>query len=268
MNRSEKITSNVLRLCRTAAFRSQVAYANPSVLKNLLTDTSFCQYADTFAYVQKEKDALWVVFRGTSPQSRQQAKADILCHMNPERDAGSVHLGFQNELENIWQELEEAIEPHIDLPIYITGHSLGGAMATIAAARLLRKSLKVGNPSYVPSGLITFGSPRVGDAEFASFVHGINIAQNETTRIGIWRFRNNNDFVTKMPPSFFGWRHCGKTVYIDHKQNILFDPWSLVLFLSGIRGAGYRVFRDSVADHSMSNYLETLEKHSTEDVFA
>lgn len=262
MKRSEKITSNVLRLCLAAAKKAAVSYANKSLLRSMMKETSFCSFADTFCFVQRENDAVWVVFRGTCPESRQQVKADILSKMNAEPDAGQVHLGFQNELDNVWDDVFENLKPHIGRPIYVVGHSLGGAMATIAAARLLRKSIKYSNPNLVPAGLITFGSPRVGDAEFASFVHSINISQNENERIGVWRFRNNNDIVTRVPPSIFGWKHCGKTVYIDHKQNILFDPWISTLLLSGFRGAGWRILRDSVSDHSMSNYLETLEKHS------
>ena len=262
MTRSEKITETVLRLCLAAARKAQSSYLSASFLKSQLRNTVFCRYSDTFAFVQVENDAVWVVFRGTCPESRQQVKADILSHMNPEPDAGRVHLGFQNELDNVWQEIETAITPHVGHPIYVVGHSLGGAMATIAAARLLRKSLKYGNPALTPAGLITFGSPRAGDSEFASFVHGINISQNESERIGIWRFRNNNDIVTRVPPYFLGWKHCGRTVYIDHKENIHFDPWLSTLILSGFRGAGLRILRDSVADHSMSNYLQTLEKHS------
>jgi len=76
--------------------------------------------------------------------------------------------------------------------LYITGHSLGGAMATICASRMVARGIVV-------SGLYTFGSPRVGDAEF--------VAHLGTTH---FRFVNNNDIVTKAPPLMCGFRHHGQ----------------------------------------------------------
>jgi len=44
----------------------------------------------------------------------------------------------------------------------VTGHSLGGAIATLAVAELISKGIQVDN-------LYTFGSPRVGDSNFISW---------------------------------------------------------------------------------------------------
>lgn len=75
--------------------------------------------------------------------------------------------------------------------LYVTGHSLGGAMATICASRLSAQGMNV-------EGLYTYGSPRVGDGEFVA-----------NLKVNHFRFVNNNDAVPKVPPQVFGYRHHG-----------------------------------------------------------
>lgn len=91
-----------------------------------------------------------------------------------------THLGFRKALARVW-EGEEGVRAFLDglrqqqeRPVWFTGHSLGAALATLAAQ------------AYEPAGvqgLYTFGSPRVGNADFAKvfevpcvrFVHGFDV---------------------------------------------------------------------------------------------
>lgn len=72
---------------------------------------------------------------------------------------GHVHVGFLDTLDN----LLPLIRPQLPEsgPLYITGHSKGGAVAALAAARL--KNL---DPTQNIS-LVTFAAPRAGDIVFA-----------------------------------------------------------------------------------------------------
>ena len=269
MNRPEKMTPFILKACLRAAQLSQQSYLSKSFLRTEPAPRFFFSEGDAFGFLEIAGDSAWLVFRGTVPSSKQQVKADSLARMNEEWEVGQVHLGFQNELDLVWEDVLNYVETHAAPQlrrIYVCGHSLGGAMATLAASRLLCHSLKRGDSRLAPSGLITFGSPRTGDIQFASFMNALNVGQDEERgRVGIWRFRNNNDIVTRVPSYLMGFRHCGKTVYVDHRENIHFDPWLSTLILSGFRGAGWRILRDSVGDHSMVNYLKTLEKHGLEE---
>ena len=72
-------------------------------------------------------------------------------------NSGNVHRGFKAALLEVWTDLENYVSnlQKDNLKIWITGHSLGAALATLAADRY-------GNVQ----GLYTYGSPRVGDQDF------------------------------------------------------------------------------------------------------
>lgn len=90
---------------------------------------------------------------------------------------GRVHAGFARALHRIWRELRERLE-RADGPLVCTGHSLGGALALLAASR-------------VPAASVwTFGAPRVGDRAFARALHDIPVQ----------RVVNGRDLVPQLPP--------------------------------------------------------------------
>jgi hypothetical protein len=113
--------------------------------------------------------------------------------------------------------------PH--LPIYITGHSLGGAIATIAALDialqitspkgLLEKSATLGQVF-----LITAGSPRVGTAPFADFMNDL-FQVKDVHKSRAWRVVNHADIVPFVPfpnLSVPEYRHVGLEVWLLHRN--------------------------------------------------
>ena len=81
--------------------------------------------------------------------------------------------------------------------LYLTGHSLGGALATIAACELLAE--------FPITGIYTFGQPRVGDAVTAAFIR-----YHYPT--GYHRFVFDDDIVPRVPP---GYTHVGRLYHFD-----------------------------------------------------
>ena len=100
---------------------------------------------------------------------------------SPARETASkvyVHQGFQLLFERLWPLVEPHLQPDRG-PLVFTGHSLGGAFATMAAAA----------SPVRPDLLVTFGSPRVGNPAFVDCLDGIPIH----------RIVNHHDIVSLVP---------------------------------------------------------------------
>lgn len=116
-----------------------------------------------------------------------------------------VHEGFLLDFLRHIKSLREAVvelqQRHPDYTISITGHSLGGAMATLGC--LLFKA----GSEYQSEGLrcITFGSPRVGDQAFASYF--------DTVIRESWRYTRDRDPIVHLPPQAWGFVHVNTEVY-------------------------------------------------------
>ena len=95
-----------------------------------------------------------------------------------------VHKGFQAAFESVEKPIKETVGPLIQNghTLYITGHSLGGALALIATREILANS---------HGSCYTFGSPRVARYGFAEFI-----------KTPIYRVVNANDLVPRIPPAY------------------------------------------------------------------
>ena len=96
--------------------------------------------------------------------------------------------------------------------LLFTGHSLGAAMATMAAADLTLEGEE--------SSLFTFGSPRVGNSEFKSWAQG-----RLSTSM---RMRRQLDIVPAIPPRGFGfdYEHVAHEIWNKHADG---EPDSYVM---------------------------------------
>ncbi|MEM6451294.1 MAG: lipase family protein [Cyanobacteria bacterium P01_D01_bin.105] len=141
-------------------------------------------------------------------------------------------------------------------PLYITGHSLGGALATIAAAALAEHGIEV-------AGVYTFGQPRVGDRTFVRQLN--NITQGK-----VFRFVNNNDIVPHVPPPFSIWNptrlygHVGGATYFNRKGVITANVNHSLRAraadaLLGITRGVISGRVDHISDHRMEYYISHLD---------
>ncbi|MEM6353420.1 MAG: lipase family protein [Cyanobacteria bacterium P01_D01_bin.14] len=177
---------------------------------------------------------------------------------------GRVHTGFflawasieRSVLDQIHRWKKEALQRGQSLPpLLITGHSLGGALASLAAASLDENGMQV-------IGVYTFGQPRVGDWLFSR-----QLGKKLDGRI--FRFINNNDVVPHLPPPFSPlsplrlYTHLGSAKYFNSKGLIMIDYrfvnrlWdSAVGLVKGLFESGIDLF----ADHNMEYYISSLER--------
>jgi len=118
--------------------------------------------------------------------------------------AGLVDTGFSGAIAPLLRTLSPALDK-LRGRVLFTGHSLGAAMATLLAS--IRR----------PDFLYTFGSPRVGDAQFVSTLNGLSNR----------RFVDCCDIVARIPPESLGqikYEHCGVPFYIDRGGRITENP--------------------------------------------
>ncbi len=125
-----------------------------------------------------------LAFRGTEAESIKDIKADADARtIKCEESKGKIHSGFNQAFKAVHLQIQTKLDDKEfdNTPLFITGHSLGGALATIGAKRLKHKG--------GIAGCYTYGSPRVGDEEWVSEI-----------KTPIYRLVNAADCVTMLPP--------------------------------------------------------------------
>jgi predicted lipase len=174
---------------------------------------------------------------------------------------GTVHCGFCEAYGHVEAQIRKTIaDLYFQMPrqIYITGHSLGGALANIAALDLTNymSDLAEKYPSapfdrFKVTGLYTFGAPRVFDANGASFMDE-KVKQH-------FRFVFGNDLVVKVPFQVQGFTHSGNGFYFKRDNceittdKNLKKSWSETFFGPLHRFVGL-FNRYAFKDHGLANY--------------
>jgi pimeloyl-ACP methyl ester carboxylesterase len=167
-------------------------------------DAKLYSVGNTQAFVGTDADNVVVAFRGTeSPLTLDGIKDWLLTDANnflivPEGRIGTdfaaagvgarFHRGFMTALGDIWDPMFQAVQAALKekkRPVWLTGHSLGGALAVLAAWRFERQFTKVHQ-------IVTFGGPMVGNDAAVK-------ALDKQFRERIYRFVNFEDLVPRLP---------------------------------------------------------------------
>lgn len=231
---------------------SRLAYCDASTIEDQLATVDFTlvtapfDRGGTFGFLARsESDDLTVLaYRGTQLEDPTDMIDDSLFLPAPWGEGGKVHLGFANALDRVWQSVGEALQQSSGRMLF-TGHSLGAALATLSASR------------HPPAALHTFGSPRVGDPDFAAAT---------SSRTEVLRFVNCCDLVTQVPPRPY--KHTGRLFYIDGHGQVLEEPPAaeieadrslarLEYFHEYAWRFGNVLIRD-LADHAAINYVTAV----------
>ncbi len=198
------------------ALLEQAGFTSRAFFHNRVTHTQallvVCTRAPSYAAL---------VFRGT-----EQGVADWITNLGVvkkrwEQGPARVHGGFLRALDSVWESILPELE-RLTVPLFIAGHSLGGALATLAGVRCR------------PAAVYTFGSPRVGDKAFAALCAGLPIC----------RVVDDRDTVATVPPAWFGFQHAGAPSVL--LEGGIDEP-------EGAGGAGPPKF---LADHAPVNYVD------------
>ncbi len=251
------------------AAASNLAYENKTVCSKVTEEWGFDKFHfinskgtekkeklenDTQGFVAANDKTILIAFRGTENIK------DWMTNIKIEFDEavmGEVHHGFYSATNHAWN---HNIKPALEnfrtnqQPIWLTGHSLGGALALMTAAMLQFEQSDDLNPHAV----YTFGQPRIGNRAFAREC-------NQAFGNRAYRFVNNNDIVPHVPP--VGWKldywHTEKSYYIDAKGKFYSDiPFFKQLF-KGAEGVVRDIDNpgpDALNDHKMDRYISWVRE--------
>ena len=113
-------------------------------------------------------------------------------HMNMNGGSSSVHAGFLSQYSGMRRRVIDYVRASDASKVLITGHSLGGALATLCAADIAHQFADKTIDCYA------YSSPRVGDRRFVNYVE-------HQTNLTVLRIRVPGDVVTSLP--YFGFVH-------------------------------------------------------------
>jgi hypothetical protein len=213
-----------------------------------------------------------LAFRGSDPLTLPNWVTDAVVRLvEREEYVGRVHLGFSSVLRRTWDKVESVLDAAADKPLFLTGHSMGGALSVLTGCRLA----KAGRP---PVATYTFGAPRVGDRAFCAGY-----------ALPTYRVVNGLDLVPEMPlasvkrllpatPRFTNekilgqlrriaarvpcYGHVKTFVYIDRDGQVTTDadvePWHTHAVARAVATRG-KSFLEGLTDHMIANYIRGLE---------
>lgn len=238
---------------RLLAEASLIAYQSPEVIQPEVEQWGFPQFnfidrKDSQAFMAGNTEMIIIAFRGTEPTNLQDWMTDLKIRRKP-GPYGKVHRGFLKGFQVIWPEILAIVKKWQTQgqSLWLTGHSLGGALATLGMASL-------GEDAKPVHGLYTFGQPRVGGKTFAR-----NFDLDCKPRM--FRFVNNNDVVTRVPTRKTGFRHVGQILMFDAFGRLQTDLHFWNHFLDRVIGRVADLGKsgtDGIHDHSMTHYIKHL----------
>lgn len=197
-----------------------------------------------FLITHAVRDTTVLAFRGTEPDW-QNVLTDARFWKQAWSLGGAVHTGFAEAILEIWPQIAPSLKPVGGRVLY-TGHSLGAALATLAATL------------HPPTELFTFGSPLIGDSAFIELLK----------EVSVHRYVNCCDLVCQVPPAMFGYAHSDGLHYLNRHGELVDSP-TIADIRADQNSARFAFLREhalkpgnvpvrDLADHAPINYVSAL----------
>lgn len=213
---------------------------------NLLADdTGFIAVDDT-------NKLIVLAFRGTKSFSNWRIDIKLLRAKTDYCDKCHAHQGFYTGWKlieaDVVMKVAEQVKKYPDYKLVVTGHSLGAALATLAAGHF-RKNEELREKTE----LYTFGSPRVGNKKLAEFL----TAQSDLS----YRITNKADPVVRIPPRWTGYYHMSPEYWMrDHGMDPSTEDFTVLTGLHNKHGSSGK---HAVSFKQHDEYLGDISKCST-----
>jgi len=163
-----------------------------------------------------------------------------------------LHKGFYFEVQSFFSYLFREIYKRKwhNKPIYITGHSLGGALAAITYALTNRNNYHFSSYYDHPErckimSCYTFGMPRWGNTEAVEFFESP------------YHIFVKNDIVPTVPPKILGYEDCYLNYAVDDQSfsYVSFEDGRVTSYLKGLKSF---FTKNKLEDHRIENYVERI----------
>jgi hypothetical protein len=204
----------------------------------------YAREQNVLALIMRSSRDIIIAFRGTVVNNFSNWWVDLQALPVPFDHFGKVHKGFLEAMQSIWGKIKSAV-PHTEKRnIWVTGHSMGAALALLAGAFFVKEYRR-----GMIKAIYTFGQPRVGDDDFKKA-----IAKSYLHRL-VTKFAHYNDMVTVVPP------HVKKIMeYVDVGQIVYFNQEGLWEFKD--RLSEFRTAKDFLTGYF---HLQRLAEPESED---
>lgn len=204
-----------------------------------LTYLQFFSKNATCAFLARNEHFAVLAFRGTTKDFRT-ILDDIKIRFYRDKSGARTSTGFSEAYKFVQREIADAVAAlQPDLPLYITGHSLGGALAAIASTRIL--------PSDRIAACYTYGCPRVGDGEFTF----------QLWKVPVYRQVHHSDIVPHAPLAF-GYRQAGDFRYLKRNGKMIQAP-NTIAFLASFLFSAITNFKSLFENHRIAGYVDALQ---------
>jgi hypothetical protein len=222
---------------------------------------------DTHVRIVRAGADVIVAFRGTADVRNWLTDLDCAWELEARRQnidemhrtrCCRIHRGFARAVDSVEAEISAEIfaSSREGRRLWLTGHSLGGALGMLFAWRFFNAH------QFAPfAGIYTFGQPRVGNAVFRDCYNS-----NRALFGGTFRVIHADDVVPRIPWLLGAYRHAGHEVFFTEKQKVesgkqkcpMMDPSVAAKLPWDIRGAWRELRRGKLAllaDHHVNTYL-------------
>ncbi|GAE25616.1 lipase [Halalkalibacter wakoensis JCM 9140] len=187
-------------------------------------------FKEWFGFIIESKKSVIIAFRGTDSNPDWIVDAEVAQMSFPyTKDENEVHEGFCSIYESCREEILDTVDQiPLKKTIYVTGHSLGAALATLCAYDISKHGFNV--------SLYNYASPRVGDAKFAKDVH--------QSLHECFRFVNVYDIVPLLPPESiyspltdqtYSYHHIKDAYTFGIQTDSLAGNHSIYTYLKGVK---------------------------------
>jgi triacylglycerol lipase len=265
-----------IRNARALAKASDLAYLSqasggPAFQSELGLDATLISVGNSQAYVATNAKHIVVAFRGTESPTTIDGLKDWLLNdavnllIQPTGPLASEfvgagvgarwHMGFISAISAVWDEVQARVNDEVekdDRPVWVTGHSLGGAMALLGGWLLNRNGISVHQ-------IYTYGAPMVGNDVVAKAI-------DQEFASKVFRYINTEDPIPKLPTLSLianQYMHCQREIGLGAAAASGFLQGFVGKTVNGVISASlfddiWKAVQQRLEAHALTTYLKNI----------